>query len=160
VIVVKPDDLVKPEDAPTENKKIGDAVVGTQNQAGDEPGIGSDVSGPKGGTSVVPTIPSNDKPALYVDQPPTIDDLNGYLNRTLKYPEMARANNIEGRVIIKFVVNEDGSVSDAVVMRGIGGGCDEEALRVVRAMPKWKPGRQNGIAVKVYFNLPIVFKLD
>ena len=63
-------------------------------------------------------------------------------------------------MLIRFVVNEDGSVSEATVMRGIGGGCDEEALKTVNSMPKWKPGKQNGIAVKVYFTLPINFVLN
>jgi protein TonB len=61
---------------------------------------------------------------------------------------------------VKFVVNEDGDISDAQVLRGIGGGCDQEALRVVKSMPKWKPGKQNGRAVKVYFTLPVTFRLE
>ena len=61
---------------------------------------------------------------------------------------------------VEFIVNEDGSIANATVKRGIGGGCDEEALRVVRAMPKWKAGKQNGKAVRVYLLLPIVFKLQ
>ncbi len=158
---IEPDKIVTPDELPTENKKIGDAVVGTRNHDGDSTGIVSDITGPKGGpvTSVIP----DDKPAPipnWVEQIPVFNgDINAYLTRNLRYPDMAHSNNIEGRVIIKFVVNEDGSVSDLVVARGIGGGCDEEALRVVRGMPKWKPGKMNGRAVKVYFNLPIVFKL-
>jgi protein TonB len=62
--------------------------------------------------------------------------------------------------VVKFVVNEDGHISEVQVVRGIGGGCDEEAKRVVQAMPAWKPGKQNGKAVKVYFTLPIQFKLE
>jgi len=83
-----------------------------------------------------------------------------YLSANLHYPDSARYHNIEGRVVIKFVVNEDGSISDAVVIKGIDKYCDEEALRVVRNMPPWKPGYQNGKYVKVYFSLPIVFKLE
>jgi protein TonB len=73
---------------------------------------------------------------------------------------MARETHIEGRVTIKFVVNEDGSISNAKVVRAIGGGCEEEALRVINSMPKWKPGKQNGKAVKVYFTLPVNFVLN
>lgn len=87
-------------------------------------------------------------------------DMNAYLRKNLKYPEMARENNIEGRVTVQFVVNEDGSIGNAVVKKGVGGGCNEEALRVVMSMPKWKPGMQNGHPVKVYYTLPITFMLQ
>ncbi len=96
----------------------------------------------------------------YVEQPPSSGfDLPGYLSKNLRYQESANMKNILGRVFVKFVINEDGSVSDCVVVRGIGGGCDEEALRVVNKMPLWKPGMQQGKPVKVYFTLPIQFKL-
>jgi protein TonB len=78
----------------------------------------------------------------------------------MKYPDAARENNIEGRVIVKFVVNEDGKISDIQIARSLERSCDEEAKRVVASMPPWKPGKQNGKAVKVLFNLPIVFKLE
>ena len=97
----------------------------------------------------------------YVDYPPAVGfDLPTYLMKNLCYPSAALEKNIQGRVIVKFVINEDGSVTDCVVVRGIGGGCDEEALRVARGMPHWKPGHQNGKPVKVYFTLPIQFKLE
>ncbi len=86
-------------------------------------------------------------------------DIGKYLAQNMHYPDQAKKNKIEGRVILKFIVNEDGSITDCVVLRGIGGGCDEEALRVVKNMPAWKPGRQNGKAVKVNFNLPVIFSL-
>ena len=87
-------------------------------------------------------------------------DFSAYLAKNMKYPAVAQENNIQGRVIVKFVVNPDGSISDVTVVRGIGGGCDEEAKRVVQAAPKWKPGKQNGKAVPVYFTLPITFNLQ
>ena len=83
-----------------------------------------------------------------------------YLSENISYPEQAKQENIQGRVAISFVVEKDGSVADAKVLRGIGGGCDEEALRVVNAMPKWEPGKQNGENVRVRFVLPISFKLQ
>ena len=86
--------------------------------------------------------------------------LHEYLSKNLHYPKSAKKSNIQGRVIIKFVVNEDGHISDCEVTSGIGRACDDEALRVVKKMPPWKPGTQNGKAVKVYFTLPIVFKLE
>ncbi len=97
----------------------------------------------------------------YIEQMPAPGyDMGAYLGQNMTYPDSARKHNIEGRVLIRFVVNEDGRVSDAKVMRGIGYGCDEEALGVVEKMPRWIPGKQNDKPVKVYFNLPIVFKLE
>ena len=77
----------------------------------------------------------------------------------LTYPEEAQENQIEGRVIIRFVINKDGSVSSPVVMRGVDKALDREAIRLVRKMPKWTPGRTNGEIVRSYYVLPIVFKL-
>lgn len=83
-----------------------------------------------------------------------------YLNENLRYPQMAREAGIQGTVFITFVVERDGSVTDVRVLRGIGGGCDEEAVRVVRNMPRWTPGRQRGQPVRVQFNMPIRFVLN
>ena len=78
----------------------------------------------------------------------------------IKYPEAAIDKNIEGRVFVSFVIEKDGSVSNVKVLRGIGGGCDEEAVRVIKGMPKWKPGIQEGKPVRVSYMMPINFKLD
>ncbi len=83
-----------------------------------------------------------------------------YIAKNIKYPAMARESGIQGRVFVNFVVEPDGSVSNVKVLRGIGGGCDEEAVRVVESMPKWTPGRQRGKAVRVSFNLPVRFTLQ
>ena len=83
-----------------------------------------------------------------------------YLGNNIKYPQVARETGIQGRVVVNFVVEPDGSVSNVKVLRGIGGGCDEEAMRVVKAMPKWTPGKQRGKAVRVSYTLPVVFKLQ
>ena len=82
-----------------------------------------------------------------------------YVAKNVKYPQIARESGIQGRVFVNFVVEPDGSVSNVKVLRGIGGGCDEEAVRVVKSMPKWRPGKQRGKAVRVSFNLPVNFKL-
>ena len=84
-------------------------------------------------------------------------DLNKYIGTNLHYPEKARQQNISGRVIVNFIVNTDGNISDAQVVRGIGAGCDEEALRIVNSMPKWSAGMQGDKKVKVYITLPISF---
>ena len=83
-----------------------------------------------------------------------------YVTKNIKYPQIARETGIQGRVFVGFVVEPDGSVSNVKVLRGIGGGCDEEAMRVVKSMPKWKPGKQRGKAVRVSYMLPVNFKLQ
>ena len=83
-----------------------------------------------------------------------------YVAKNIKYPQIARETGIQGRVFVGFVVEPDGSVSNVKVLRGIGGGCDEEAVRVVKSMPKWKPGKQRGKAVRVSYMLPVNFKLQ
>ncbi len=83
-----------------------------------------------------------------------------YIQKNIKYPMMARESDIQGRVFVSFVVEPNGSITNVAVLRGIGGGCDEEALRVVQSMPNWKPGKQRGSAVRCSFTVPIVFKLQ
>jgi len=83
-----------------------------------------------------------------------------FLSEAIKYPEEAKELGIQGRVFVNFVVETNGSVSNVKVLRGIGGGCDEEAIRVVMSMPKWTPGKQRGIPVRVSYNLPIKFTLQ
>ena len=109
--------------------------------------------------------PKNDtgsKPIYnYVEQMPTSGyDLQQYLTGHIKYPDSSRADNTEGRVIVKFIVNDDGSISDCAVVRGLDPFCDAEAVRVISNMPPWKPARQNGKAVRVWFTLPVVFRMN
>ncbi len=101
----------------------------------------------------------------YVEQMPEFKGgqtaLVNYLSTNIKYPETARAEGKEGKVFVKFIVNEDGSISDVIIVRSSGNNTlDTEAKRVVTSMPNWKPGKQNGKAVKTFFNLPIVFRLQ
>ncbi|MCD4696695.1 MAG: energy transducer TonB [Bacteroidales bacterium] len=83
-----------------------------------------------------------------------------YLYDNIEYPQMARESGIQGRVFVTFVVERDGHITDVRVLRGIGGGCDEEAIRVIKNMPDWVPGKQRGKPVRVQFNMPILFKLN
>ncbi|MDN3688305.1 energy transducer TonB [Cyclobacterium jeungdonense] len=92
--------------------------------------------------------------------PGGMEGWNKYLSNNLKYPTQARRMGIEGTVYVVFVVNTDGSIQDVDILRGIGGGCDEEAMRVVRNAPAWEPGRQRGRPVRVKMRLPIRFKLS
>jgi len=82
-----------------------------------------------------------------------------FLATNLIYPQTATKNHIQGTVYISFIIESDGSVTNVKTLRGIGGGCDEEAERVIKMMPKWIPGRQKGKPVRVLFNTPIYFKL-
>ena len=104
-----------------------------------------------------------DKPLVYADVMPQFPggqkELHAYLSRKVDYPKQAQEKRIEGRVVVQFVVQPDGSLVDAKVLKGIGGGCDEEALKVVRNMPRWFPGEINGTKVPVYRTIPIVFKI-
>ncbi len=83
-----------------------------------------------------------------------------YVGKNIKYPQIARESGIQGRVFVGFVVEPDGSVSNVKLLRGIGGGCDEEAMRVIKNMPKWKPGKQRGKAVRVSYQIPVMFRLQ
>ena len=83
-----------------------------------------------------------------------------YIGTNLKYPESAAKENIEGRVVLRFVVTKTGDIKDVSVIRSLDSRCDEEAMRVVRAMPKWTPGKQGGKDVDVYYTLPVLYKLQ
>lgn len=83
-----------------------------------------------------------------------------FIYKHVKYPAIARENGIQGMTVVRFVVSETGEVQQAEIMKDLAGGCGKEALRVVKKMPKWKPGRHGGRNVAVYFNLPIKFQLE
>lgn len=83
-----------------------------------------------------------------------------FLGKNLKYPSAAQRANIQGKVFLSFIVEKDGSITDIETMKGIGFGCDEEAMRVVKLMPKWIAGKQNGRNVRVKFTIPVFFRLD
>lgn len=83
-----------------------------------------------------------------------------WLSSNLRYPELAQQNNVQGKVIVKFTVEKDGSISGATVVRGVDKDLDREAIRVVKKMPRWSPGKNNGAAVRSYYTLPVTFKLQ
>jgi protein TonB len=86
--------------------------------------------------------------------------LYGFLAQNISYPEIAKRAGVEGQVIVMFTVSKTGQIASPRVVRGIGGGCDEEALRVVMMMPRWNPGKQNGQPVNVQVTVPIRFQLQ
>ncbi len=83
-----------------------------------------------------------------------------FLNENTRYPQQALETDIQGTVYVQFVVDTKGNITDVKVMRGIGGGCDEEAVRVVKMMPQWHAGKQNGRPVRVLFTMPVIFRLQ
>jgi protein TonB len=97
---------------------------------------------------------------VIVEQMPELIGGLSSIQRHIEYPEMARKAGIEGRVVLQFVIDEDGNVTNPVVVRGIGGGCDEEALRAVQEHAKFVPGKQRGKPVRVRYSLPVTFKLN
>ena len=112
-----------------------------------------------------PTLPENDTAIVAISEvmpefPGGEEALFAYLSQNINYPTEAKDAKLEGRVYVTFVIEKDGQVSNAKILRDIGGGCGEEAIRVVKSMPKWKPGTQNGQPVRVQFNLPVSFQLQ
>ena len=107
-----------------------------------------------------------DRPGVYivVEQMPEFPggdkEFHQFIADNVKYPAEAKEKGIRGIVYVNFIVEPDGSISDIRVLRGIGGGCDEEAVRVVEYMPKFKPGIQNGEAVRVSYTVPVIFRLE
>ena len=115
---------------------------------------------------VVAETPVVEEPKIFtfVEQPAEFPGGDGelmkFLQKNIQYPQMERDNDIQGKVLLRFVVMEDGAVQDVTVLRGASPGLDKEAVRVVKTLPKFKPGKQQGKAVRVYFNLPVIFKLQ
>ena len=147
---------------PPDKNALTHVDVGLHNNDGDTTlsGMVPSDDGIKGGIPVI-TKPVEAPVFNYVEQMPAYNgDINAFMNSHLHYPDAARDANIQGKVLINFVVNEDGSISNVKLARGIGGGCDEEALHVIASMPKWKPGKQNGTPVKVFFTYPVIFILN
>jgi periplasmic protein TonB len=104
-----------------------------------------------------------EEPLIFVEEPPMFPGGNQgllrYIAEHTTYPQDALENNIHGRVYVRFVVTADGSVKRAEVIRGLHPSLDEEALKVISALPSWKPGRQNGQAVSVWFQVPVTFQI-
>ncbi|GHV29511.1 hypothetical protein FACS1894177_00520 [Bacteroidia bacterium] len=86
--------------------------------------------------------------------------LQKWLSSNIEYPKIASEQGIQGKVVVRFIIRSDGSVDDVQIVKSLDPACDEEALRVIKMMPKWNPGKENGKAVSVYYNLPVTFKLE
>lgn len=129
------------------------------------------ITGPTGPVVSVPVGPvmaaeEGDEGEVFqvVEQMPEfpggMDKLMEYLSNNIKYPSIAQENNIQGRVVVEFVVNKDGSIVEPKVMRSVDTSLDNEAMRVIKSMPKWNPGKQRGKAVRVRYTVPVLFRLQ
>ncbi len=114
-------------------------------------------------TVIDPVVPEVTYTEINVEQQPEFpggeEALMAYLSEHIRYPAKAIDKEVGGRVVLGFVVDKNGDIDELAVLKSLGYGCDEEAMRVIGSMPKWKPGKNNGKPVKVYFNLPIVFEI-
>lgn len=159
--IVKPptiDELKDAKAGPVTNPGNGGTETATSSKVPTgKPGDGTAESEGTGKVTVTAPVTIADE---WPEYPGGLEALRKYLQANLRYPAEARAEGIQGRVTIRFVVNSQGQIEGAEVQRGLGYGCDKEALRVVNAMKPWKPGKVNGKAVKVYYTLPITFKLE
>ncbi len=167
--VIKKDELVKEENQVKQMDKLDDKVaVGTENKEGVKDrtveAVRNDIA------VAAPPPPPAPKPEVaskvfdVVEEMPSFPGGQGalmqYLGSNIKYPVVAQENGVQGRVIVGFVVEPDGSISGVNVMRSVDPSLDKEAMRVVKSMPKWKPGKQNGSAVRVKYTVPVVFRLQ
>ncbi|SHK01559.1 energy transducer TonB [Hymenobacter psychrotolerans] len=165
--VVK-DNLAKPEIAKPDIVDIGpvvdvDASTGSVGKPGTDvgTGVGTGKGSADSGTAKTASPPA---PFITAEVMPQFvggnEALVRYMQKNLKYPSLALRNNIEGKVFISFTVQADGSIADVQVLKGLGFGTDEEAVRVVKNMPSWVPGQQNKRSVAVRYNMPITFRYD
>ena len=165
--VVMPEAEVVEETLPPTTDQLQDATSGTQTAEGTgEVDIiaAPEASAPTVAEKAMEAEAKTEAPFLIVEQQPEypggMDALRNFLGKNLNYPRQAASAGVSGRVYVSFVVNTDGSLTDLQVVKGIGFGCDEEAVRVMRKMPSWRPGKQAGRAVRVKYNLPISFTLE
>ncbi|TAE30016.1 MAG: energy transducer TonB [Cytophagales bacterium] len=167
---VKPDEEVPEETPPPAVEELKEAVAAEKTQEGDPNAeevivAPEETSGPtKVEVAVEAPAPKDDEIFTVVEQQPEFNGgqsaMYAWLGKNLRYPAAAQRANVAGRVFVSFVVNTDGSIQDVAVLKGLGFGTDEEAQRVVKSMPKWKPGKQSGRPVRVKYNLPINFTLE
>lgn len=167
--VIKKDELVKEENQVKQMDKLDEKVaVSTENKEGTKSrlaeAVRSDIA------VAAPPPPPAPKPEVsnkvfdVVEEMPHFPGgpaaLQAFLSSNTKYPVVAQENGVQGRVIVSFVVERDGSITDVRVVRSVDPSLDREASRVVRSMPRWSPGKQNGSTVRVKYTVPVVFRLQ
>ena len=157
---VSEEDEIKSQDELEKNDKVAISIADVK---GNDEINGADIADFK--EVVRPEAPKEEKEVPYqaVEQMPQFPggdaELMKYIQDHLKYPVIAAENGIQGRVIVRFVVSKTGEIQDVTVLRGVDSSLDKEAVRVIKSMPKWIPGKQNGNNVAVYFTVPVMFKL-
>jgi protein TonB len=166
---IVPDEIADDDDLMKNQDELKNGNIGTTDHKGTDV-TPNNIDVPPGngpvGETIVETTPALETilETTVVDQLPEFpggeDELIKFLTENMNYPELAREKGTEGRVVIGFVVNKEGEIDELKLKRGIGDGCDNEAIRVVNKMPKWKPAKFNGKPVSVYFDLPIQFDLE
>ncbi len=163
--VIKKDDEVKPE----EELKSQDELMNTKTAIGSFDVKGNDDEGGevlKAKEVIAQPEPKEEETKVFdvVEQMPSFPGgqsaLMEYLSKNVKYPVVAQENGVQGRVVVSFVVERDGSITDVKVVKSVDPSLDREAMRVISSMPNWIPGKQNGSAVRVKFNVPVSFRLQ
>jgi periplasmic protein TonB len=154
------------ETPPPKQNEIDGAIISDKSNPGtdtDEIAAEPPTEAPPAVTKVI-EIEEDNTPFTTVEVQPSFmggnSEMYKFLGKNLKYPTAAQRANIQGKVFLSFIVEKDGSITDIETMKGIGFGCDEEAMRVVKLMPKWIAGKQNGRNVRVKFTIPVFFRLD
>jgi len=151
-----------------EEKTIAETSSDTDANANGDGGTGTAVQGADGGnSSAIPPVAVNadDNPLNFQvierlpEFPGGMVEFMKWLTKTLRYPALARQQKIQGKVIVAFIINKDGSISGQKVVKSVSPELDREALRVLRIMPKWKPGEDHGKPCRTYFSIPVNFKL-
>ena len=163
--VIKDDDEVKEEDEiKLDEVEKSDKAVGAFNVQGNDE-VGGEVLKAKEEIKA-PEPPKVEEEKVFdvVEQMPSFPGGNTalmkFLNENIHYPVVAQENGVQGRVVVSFVVERDGHITDVQIARSVDPSLDKEAQRVVKSMPKWIPGKQNGSAVRVKFNVPVSFRLQ
>ena len=163
--VIKKDEEVKPEDELKTQDELQNmkTAIGAMDVKGNDDKDG-EVLKLKETVAQPEPKPEVEKVFEVVEQMPTFPGgdkaLMDYLSNNIKYPAVAQENGVQGRVVISFVVEKDGSITDVKVARSVDPSLDKEATRVVKSMPRWIPGRQNGSPVRVKYNVPVAFRLQ
>lgn len=158
---VKEEDEIKLDEVQKSEKAVGALTVeGNDEVGGAVLKAKEDIAAPEPPKHVV----EETKIFTVVEQMPMYPGgdaaLMGYLRDNIKYPTVAAENGVQGRVVVGFVVERDGSITDVNILRGVDPSLDREAMRVVKSMPRWNPGKQNGSAVRVKYQVPVSFRLQ
>ena len=164
--VIKKDEEVKPEDEIKTQTELMNTktAIGALNVTGNDENAGAVLQLKQAVAQPEPKPVEETKVFEVVEQMPSFPGgdaaLMAYLRDNMKYPVVAAENGVQGRVVVSFVVERDGSITDVKVARSVDPSLDREAVRVVKGMPHWIPGKQNGSAVRVKYNVPVSFKLQ